>query len=172
RLYTRSASTRQSIDRPIIVREETQYSVLPAVIDLQTSFTLDVLGEPLQGLKLDLARGLQITAVRISDKSLPFAAVSSEGDAKDAVTITLPSELSGTDRVVQIDATTRWHGERAIELPRIQIAGGVLQEGRLEVHSPTWMRLQARPLGGCVQIDAAAATATRVNDRFVFQAFA
>src|SRR5207248_9280469 len=117
-------------------------------------------------------RRLQITAVRIDDQHLPFAAAAVEKDAPQIVTIELPSEILGTDRIVAIEATAPCSTEQAIELPRIKVAGGLLQEGRLAIHAPAWLRLQSRPLRGCVQIDAAPATATRSTDRFVFEAFA
>jgi hypothetical protein len=172
RLFARHANAIGKTDRMVIVREETIYSVLPAVLDLETTFTLDVLRKPLQELKFDVGAGLQITRVRIADQNLPFAAAAAENDVPQVVTVNLPSELSGTDRIVQIEATARWSGEQSIELPRIKVADGLLQDGRLEVHAPSWLRLQARPLRGCVQSDAAPATATRATDRFVFQAFA
>jgi hypothetical protein len=172
RLYARQAGAQQQVDGLVIVREETQYNVLPSVIDMKTSFTLDLLRQPAHQIKLEVDRGLQITAARIADQSMPFAAMTGEDDASQIVTLELPAEISGTDRVMEIAATARWSGDRAIELPRIIIAGGVLQESRWEVQAAPWLRLQARPVRSCVQTDASAATATRSTDRFVFQAFA
>src|SRR5439155_2639530 len=107
-----------------------------------------------------------------AEQSVPFSLTAGEGGRSHVVTVAIPSALSGTDRVIEIEATAHWSAERSVELPRIKVIGGVFQEGRLEVHSPSWLRLQARPMAGCVQIDAAAATATRASDRFVFQLFA
>jgi hypothetical protein len=171
RLHAKKINAKQSAGGRIVVREDTHYNVLPAVIDLQTSFTLDVLREPLRELMIDIDKGVEVTAVQIDQQRLPFSVAPQRG-GRQRVAIELPTEFSGIDRVVAVEATAPWTPERAIDVPRMSIVGGTLQEGRLEVYAPAWLRLQTRPLRGCIQIDAAPATAARPTDRFVFQVFA
>lgn len=170
RLHARKFSAQQATDGRIVVREETQYNVLPGVIDLQTSFTLDLLREPLRELILDVDAGMEVTAIQIDQQRLPYSIVP-QPSGRQRIAVELSTELSGNDRVVAVEATAPWTPEHAIELPRLELVGGTLQEGRLEVHAPAWLRLQTRPVRGCVQMDAAPATAARPTDRFVFQTF-
>jgi hypothetical protein len=172
RLSVHSLGT-ESHDRPlVVVRESANYSLLSASLDLESTFTLDVLAEPVHELKLRIDSGLRVTAVRLGDREVPCRLeAATEGATHSLVTCDLLQPLRGNHHVVQVTATADWAIGKGQALPRIQVEGGLLQAGQWSVSAPDWLQLTARPLRGCVQTLATSTSAGRTADRFEFQVF-
>ena len=153
----------------VTVRELASYTVGRSTLDVETTLTLDILRQPLKQIELEVDRPLRITAVALGEHRLAFGADDDAEKRHATVLVELPAELSRMDRAIEITANADWPTGTRWTLPRIKLAGGLLQEGRAEVHAPAWLRLQPRPLSGCVQTQAAPATAARSSDRFEFQ---
>ncbi len=171
RLTARAAKAEREARALVVVCETTSYSVLRSTLDMETSFKFSVPAQPLKELRLEADEGLEITAVRMGEQSLPFRAASGAGEGLRAVSVPLFETITGTDQTIEISATTEWPADGRWRLPRIKVAGGLLQEGQVEVNAPAWLRLSARPVKGCVQTAATPAAAGRASDRFEFQMF-
>ena len=63
---------------------------------------------PRKTLELKVDRGLEITAVRLQDSSLPLRASAESGDGPIAVSVQLPEEFSEATATLQISATADW----------------------------------------------------------------
>ena len=92
-------------------------------------------------------------------------------DKPATIVVEFPEPLVGLGQAIEIAATCEWHAGGTWSLPRFNVPNGIYQEGRLEIHAPSWLQLQARPLRGCIQTVTSAAGASRGNDRFEFQLF-
>src|SRR5688572_5399350 len=129
------------------------------------------MSRPRKTLELKVDRGLEITAVRLQDSSLPLRASAESGDGSIAMSVQLPEEFSEATATLQISATADWPTKDPWSLPRMRLADGLFQEGRMVVSAGAWLRLRARPVAGCVQTNAMPAAAGRSGDRFEFQLF-
>jgi hypothetical protein len=168
-LHARPIRPQEDSGPLVTVRELATYAVWQSTLDVETTLTLDILRQPLKQIELEVDRPLQISAVALGEHRLAFRTDDDAEKRHATVLVELPAELSGMDRAIEISANADWPTGSRWTLPRVKLAGGLLQEGRAEVHAPAWLRLQARPLSGCVQTQAAPAAAARGSDRFEFQ---
>ena len=72
KLHVRTIQSSPDSGPLVAVREATNYSVLGSEIDLETTWSLDVLQQPIKLLEVQVDPALQITAVRLARKVCPF----------------------------------------------------------------------------------------------------
>ena len=158
-----------------VVRETASYALLPAAIDLDSILLLDVLGQPLTSLTLEVDPALEVTAIKLGEQPLEWTADSVPAAPIPAeprrLIVNLPAPLTGLNRALHITATGNWPAGPRWSLPRVRLVNGVLQEGRVAITAPPWLRLTALPLAGCVQTAMLPAGANRPLDEMQFQLF-
>lgn len=175
-LQYRSALEQPRPRSQLVVRESTTYSVNRGTLDLEATFALDSLGETIDDLQFQAPGALRLTAVRIKtttgDRAAPFALAGTGGNDTSTCAIRLPPEAAKSKAEIVVAATADWTGDQQLSLPRVQVLGGLYQEGRVTVLSPAWLRLEPERIHGCQQTSALGSGANRTLDRFEFRVHA
>jgi hypothetical protein len=154
----------------ILVRETTNYTVLPAGIDLEATLHLNVSGQAVQELILTPTVDATILNILVDGNSRRFRTRTDE-QGQEQYSIDLPGQLTSGDHVLAVTGVSPHAGSDPTVLPRLSLLEGQFQEGTVQIVAPAWMGLHPQPQVGCIQTDAVAATAGRNFDRFSFQLF-
>ncbi|MFM7844167.1 MAG: hypothetical protein ACKPEY_08065, partial [Planctomycetota bacterium] len=132
RLQVTAARARESRITTTHWREELTYDVTAQGIELQANLRLDVLGEPLRKLQMELPVTLKIGALRLGDQALVWRDQWNPATATRIVEANLP-ELSGLDQLIQLTALAPLPDTLTIELPTPRLRGLFWQEGKVTV---------------------------------------
>ena len=172
RLTIEPRTTQPANEPLIIVREASSYSVLASAVDLEAVLTLDVLRQSLTQLTLEVDPELQVTAIQLGDQPLEWNRIGGPEDRPARLAVSLPSEVVGLGRSLRIAATAEWPAGQRWALPRVRVASGKLQEGRVTVSAPPWLRLEVQPVAGCLLAGVTPAASGRPLDQFQVQLLA
>ena len=113
-------------------RQDLVYEVTPQGIELLANLRLDILGEPLRKLQLDLPIAMKIGALRMGDQTLEWREQWKSDGATRIVEVDLP-ELRGVDQLIQLTALAPLPEQSRIDLPAPNLRGLFWQEGKVTV---------------------------------------
>lgn len=135
----------------VSIREETDYRFGKHALDVATTFRLDIQGDPLDSLELDVPEELLVTSVRVGDAVIPYQFVGQAASASRRLVVPFSQPLSGVGRVIQIAAIAPLRTGDAWRMPRIVAQNGFWQDGiaRMAIHPA--VTLERMELTGCRQ---------------------
>ncbi len=158
--------------RPLtLLRQATTYELSPGGVTARSQLILDVHGDPLQRIAVELDPQLRLIAARYGELQIPFAASPIAESGGTRVVLQLPEPIVGTGRVLQLSAMapltvgTRWR------LPGIRADGMAWQEGTATLLIPGELVLEQLVTDGCQQSRAAALPAPASGESVEIQYF-
>ncbi|MEX2112144.1 MAG: hypothetical protein WD845_03110, partial [Pirellulales bacterium] len=158
--------------RPLtLLRQATTYELSPGGVTARTQLMLDIHGEPLQRIAVDLDPQLRLIAARFGELQIPFAASAVAESGATRVVLQLPEPIDGTGRVLQLSAVapltvgTRWR------LPGIRADGMAWQEGTATLLISGDLVLEQLVTDGCQQSRVAALPAPASGESVEIQFF-
>jgi hypothetical protein len=133
RLQVTAARARETRVNTTHWREELTYDVTAQGLELQANLRLDVLGEPLRKLQMELPVTLKIGALRLGDQPLVWRDQWNPATATRILEASLP-ELTGLDQLIQLTALAPLPDTTTFELPTPRLRGLFWQEGKVTVN--------------------------------------
>jgi hypothetical protein len=171
-LRVRPREANASTQPLLTVRESTICSVFRSQVDVNSTFSIDVLERAAEEIQLHCDPSLQVTEVRLGDKNVPFSIDERPARGPAKIHVSLPAPLTGLNQTLHVAGTADWPAAGAWNLPRIRVADASYQEGQAEITAPPWLRLDVRPVRGCATMLVTPAAAGRTQEKFTLQLFA
>ena len=112
---------------------------------------LDVHGEPLERLAVDLDPTLRLIAARYGDQDVPWSAITDVETRISHIVLQLPEPIAGSGRVLQLSAICPLTSGRLWRLPGLQAEGVSWQEGTATLLIPDAFLLNQLVADGCRQ---------------------
>ena len=158
-------------DTLVLARETSSYSLQPSTVDLDATFDVDVLRQPVDELRLVVDSPLALTSLRLGERELEWRVASSD-ESMTEVTASLAEPLSGIGQKLRVAATAILSGSTPWRLPRIRLSGAAWQEGTTKVSAAPSIQAVLRPIGSCRQTAFTSASAAQTSEVYDFQCFA
>lgn len=167
---------RDSKDRPpapIHVRETVTYDLAPRGVDVTAQWKLDVDGEPLRRLEVELEAGLRPVSVRYGDTGVAWSVVRAAKSDADSTRVALefPEPILGADRVVRMAAVAPILADQAWRLPRIRPQGVVWHEGTIAILVRAPLMFDDLSLSACRQTRSGPLPASAEGEAIELQCF-
>ncbi len=138
--------------RPLtLLRQAVEYEFSARGVNVVAQLKVDVHGEPLRKIALDLDPSLRLVTARYGDQDVPWSAVLDVETHVSHVLLQLPEAIVGTDRVLQLSAMAPLVTDKAWRLPGLQAEGMSWQEGTATLLIPHAFVLQRLVTDGCRQ---------------------
>jgi len=143
--------------RPLtLVRQSLMYEFSARGINLLAQLRIDVHGEPLQRIALDLDPTLQLTSARYGEQNVPWSATTDPDLQLTHVVLQMPEALAGSGRVLQLTAMAPLSTGQTTRLPGVRPQGMSWQEGTATLLIPSSLVLEQLSTEGCRQSRVAA----------------
>jgi hypothetical protein len=156
--------------RPLtLVRQSLTYEFSARGINLNAQFNLDIHGEPLQRIAVDLDPPLRLVAARYGELEVPWSATSDVETHMSHVMLELPEPIVGTGRVLQLRAIAPLTSGKHWRLPGLQPEGMSWQEGTATLLIPNSLVLERLTTEGCRQSRVAAVPAPSTGESIEIQ---
>lgn len=138
--------------RPLtLLRQSLFYEFSPRGIDVRAQLRLDVHGEPLKRVTIDLDPSLHLVGAKYGKLSVPWSATTDANTGQQRVLLEFPEPLTGTGRVLQLSAMAPLAAGRRVPLPGLQPRDMAWQEGTAELLIPDALELKQLRTKGCRQ---------------------
>ncbi len=138
--------------RPLtLLRQSLTYGFSPRGINVEAQLKLDIHGEPLQRIAVDLDPSLRLVAARYGELQVPWSATANVETRMSHVVLQLPEPIVGTGRVLQLSALAPLSADSHWRLPSLQPQGMSWQEGTATLLIPNPLVLDQLTLEGCRQ---------------------
>ncbi|REK11583.1 MAG: hypothetical protein DWQ37_13805 [Planctomycetota bacterium] len=134
-----------------LVRQAMTYKFSTRGINLAAQLRLDVHGEPLERILVDLDPSLHLVSARYGEQDLPWSATTDLQSGQSHVLLEFPEPVSGAGRVLQLSAVTPLTTDERWSLPGLQVRGMAWQEGTAELILPEGLLLEQLLTDGCRQ---------------------
>ncbi len=142
--------------RLTLVRRALEYQFSLRGVNVSAQLKLDVHGEPLERLSVDLDPSLRLVAARYGDQNIPWSALTDIETRITHVILQLPERIGGTGRVVQLSAVCPLTTGKPWRLPALQTEGVNWQEGTATLLVPEVLSIERLATDGCRQSPVAA----------------
>ncbi len=115
--------------KPVHFREALTYDVSIRGVNVSAQWKLDVRGEPVRRLEVELDAGLRLLTARYGDADIAWSTLEERDSAPTRLALEFPEPVLGADRVVRLAAVAPLVADKALRLPRIRPRGVVWHEG-------------------------------------------
>lgn len=151
-LYIRSAATNGHSVRSATVRQLTRYEITPLGIQISAQWSLDVIGQPLTELTLELAPGVNLLEARQGDIVVQRSehAEPAKGEPRRE-TLKFSAPLAGVGRSLRFTALAPLEIGQLQRLPTITAPDLTWREGEAVVTISPLLQLQHLETSGCRQ---------------------
>jgi hypothetical protein len=158
--------------RPLtLLRQAMTYEFSARGVNVGAQLRLDVHGEPLTRLQVDLDPSLNLIGAKFGEEAVPWSATTDRETGQSQVHLEFPEPLSGTGRVLQLSAVAPLTTDRRFVLPRIQPQGVAWQEGTSDLLIPDSLVLEQLQTTGCRQSRVTALPAPLAGESIEIQNF-
>ena len=137
--------------RLTLVRQALEYQFSLRGVNVSAQLKLDVHGEPLERLSVDLDPSLRLVAARYGDQNVPWSALTDVETRVTHVILQLPERIDGTGRVLQLSAVCPLTSGKPWRLPTLQTEGVNWQEGTATLLVPEVLAIERLVTDGCRQ---------------------
>ncbi len=138
--------------RPLtLLRQSTTYEFSARGINVATQLRLDVHGEPLERLKIDLDPTLHLISAKTGDLPIPWSSATDVDSGETHVILEFQEPLSGTGRVIQLASVSPLVTGESAPLPRVLPRQVAWQEGTANLLVPAALVLERLKTSGCRQ---------------------
>lgn len=138
--------------RPLtLFRQTTAYELTPRGVNVVVQLKLDVHGEPVQRIAIDIDPGLRLVAARFGELDIPWSiATQPETGAVQAI-LQLSEPIVGSGRVVQLTGIAPLQSGKRWRLPAMRPQGLSWQEGTAQILVPSLLLMEQLDTDGCRQ---------------------
>ena len=158
--------------RPLtLLRQSLTYDFSPRGINLGAQLKLDIHGEPIQRLAVDLDPSLMLVAARYGELQVPWSATLDVETRVSHVVLQLPEPISGTGRVLQLSAIAPLTTGKRFRLPGLQAESVSWQEGTTTLLIPDSLVVEQFAFDGCRQSQSTARPAPETGDAIEVQCY-
>ncbi len=158
--------------RPLtLLRQAMTYELSPSGVMARAQLKLDIHGEPLQRIAVDLDPKLALIAARYGEQQIPFAASEAVETGATRVVLQLPEPIAGTGRVLQLSAIAPLDVGKQWRLPGLRVDGMAWQEGTATLLIPAELVLEQLIADGCQQSRVATLPAPAAGESIEIQYF-
>ncbi len=154
-----------------LLRQATTYQFSSRGINVGAQLRLDVHGEPLTRLLVDLDPSLHLIEAKFGELALPWSATTDLETGQSHVHLDFPEPLVGTGRVLQLSAVAPLTTGHRFMLPRVQPQGVAWQEGTADLIIPSALLLEQLLTTGCRQSRVTALPAPLAGESIEIQSF-
>ena len=156
--------------RPLtLLRQSLTYEFSSRGINLSGQLNLDIHGEPLQRIAVDLDPRLSLVAARYGELEVPWSATTDVETRMTHVVLELPEAIAGTGRVLQLRAIAPLKSGKPWRLPGFQPEGMSWQEGTATLLIPNSLVLDQLTTEGCRQSKVTALPAPSTGESIEIQ---
>ncbi|MBI3838756.1 MAG: hypothetical protein HY288_12595 [Planctomycetia bacterium] len=156
--------------RPLtLLRQSLTYEFSARGINLSAQLNLDIHGEPLQRIAVDLDSPLSLVAARYGELDVPWSTTTDVETHMSHVVLELPEAIVGTGRVLQLRAIAPLTSGKTWRLPGLQPEGMSWQEGTATLLIPNSLVLEQLSTEGCRQSRVAAVPAPSTGESIEIQ---
>jgi hypothetical protein len=158
--------------RPLtLLRQAVTYEVSTRGINVAAQLKLDIHGEPLERIAIDLDPDLRLVNARYGEQDIPWAATADVESRMTHAVLQLPEPIAGTGRVLQLSAIAPLVTDRQWRLPSLRPQGMSWQEGTAELLIPSLFVLERLTTEGGRQSRITALPAPLAGESFELQFF-
>lgn len=158
--------------RPLtLLRQATTYEISARGVNVVTQLRLDIHGEPLRRIAVDLDPALRLVAARYGEQEVPWSTTLLAESRLSRVTLQLPEAISGTSRVLQLSAIVPLTTGQRWRLPAMRPQGMSWQEGTATLLVPSGFVLEQLTTDGCRQSKVTALPAPAAGESIEVQYF-
>ncbi len=156
--------------RPLtLLRQAVTYRFSTRGVNLVAQLTLDVHGEPLERIALDLDPNLRLVAARYGELEIPWSATADVETRLTHAVLQLPEPIVGTGRVLQLSAMAPLESGKQWRLPGLRPQAMSWQEGTAELSIPSLFVLERLVTDGCRQSKVTALPAPLAGEAIEIQ---
>ncbi len=156
--------------RPLtLLRQSLTYEFSSRGINLSAQLNLDIHGEPLQRIAVDLDPPLSLVAARYGELEVPWSATTDVETHMSHVVLELPEAIDGTGRVLQVRAIAPLTSGKTWRLPGLQPENMSWQEGTATLLIPSSLLLEQLATEGCRQSRVTAVPAPSTGESIEIQ---
>lgn len=156
--------------RPLtLLRQAISYKFSTRGINVLAQLKLDVHGEPLERIAVDLDPSLRLVAASYGELEIPWSATADVETRMIHVVLQLPEPIVGTGRVLQLSAMAPLVSGKEWRLPALRPQGVSWQEGTAELLVPSSFALERLKTDGCRQSRIAALPAPLAGESIEIQ---
>jgi hypothetical protein len=156
--------------RPLtLLRQAISYKFSTRGINVLAQLKLDVHGEPLERIAVDLDPSLRLVAASYGELEIPWSATADVETRMIHVVLQLPEPILGTGRVLQLSAMAPLVSGKEWRLPALRPQGVSWQEGTAELLLPSSFALERLKTDGCRQSRIAALPAPLAGESIEIQ---
>ncbi len=156
--------------RPLtLLRQTVSYKFSTRGINVVAQLKLDVHGEPLERIAVDLDPSLRLVAANYGELEIPWSATADVETRMIHVVLQLPEPIVGTGRVLQLSAMAPLVSGKQWRLPALRPQGVSWQEGTAELLVPSSFALERLKTDGCRQSRIAALPAPLAGESIDIQ---
>ncbi len=138
--------------RPLtLLRQSLEYEFSSRGINVVAHLKVDVHGEPLQRIAVDLDPSLRLVTARYGELEVPWSATTDVETHVSHVILQMPDPIVGTGRVLQLSAMAPLTRDKLWRLPGLQAEGMSWQEGTATLLIPNSFVLEQLKTEGCRQ---------------------
>ncbi|MGD9724246.1 MAG: hypothetical protein AB7O59_23990 [Pirellulales bacterium] len=158
--------------RPLtLLRQTLTYELSQRGANVGAQLTLDIHGEPLQRVAVNLDPGLRLVAARFGELQIPFAITPDTRSGASHAVLQLPEPIAGTGRVLQLSAMAPLSIGTSVRLPGVRPEGMAWQEGGATLLIPADLTLSRLLTDGCRQSRLATLPAPASGESIEIQYF-
>jgi len=156
--------------RPLtLLRQSISYKFSTRGVNVVAQLKLDVHGEPLERIAVDLDPSLRLVAASYGEQEIPWSATADVETRMIHVVLQLPEPIVGTGRVLQLSAMAPLVNGKQWRLPALRAQGVSWQEGTAELLVPSSFALERLKTDGCRQSRIAALPAPLAGESIEIQ---
>ena len=134
-----------------VLRPIVKYDVKPSGMQVTANWRIDVLGEPLRQLVVDLDSELELIQVQHAGQELRVSAADSQ-DGRQRATVHLAKPATGANQQLRLIAVAPLKMEGGWRLPRMTVTNVVTQEAKSTLVVAAPLRLTTLTLNDCRQL--------------------
>lgn len=143
-------STRER--RPLtLFRQTTAYEFTPRGVNVVVQLKLDVHGEPLQRIAVDIDPGLRLVAARFGELEIPWSITTQPETGGAQAILQLSEPIVDSGRVVQLSGIAPLQSGKRWRLPAMRPQGLSWQEGTAQILVPSLFLMEQLDTDGCRQ---------------------
>jgi hypothetical protein len=138
--------------RPLtLLRQTTAYEFTPRGVNVGVQLRLDVHGEPLHRIVVDVDPSLRLIAARYGETEIPWSLNTQPESGGVQATLQLPEPVVGSGRVVQLSGIAPLQTGKRWRLPTLRPQDLAWQEGTAQILIPSLFLLEQLETDGCRQ---------------------
>ncbi len=132
---------------------------------------LDVHGEPLERVAVDLDPTLHLVSAALGELTLPWSATTDLTSGQSQVVLEFPKPVEGTGRVLQLSAVAPLETGRRVTLPGIHPRNVAWQEATADLLIPDTLVLEQLQMTDCRQSQVTSLPAPLAGESITIQCF-